>query len=221
MVRNEEILNNLATSLCDLNFEGVRGTITTALKAGLPPYLIIEKGLVRGMDMVGQRFESREYFFSDMLVAANIMKSSIETLKPYIKKEKATAKPIGTVVLGTVKGQIHSLGKDLVALMLRVAGFNVIDLGVDVPPERFTEKAREVDADIIAMSALLTMTLPNMKKVIDLLKREGMRDRVKVMVGGRAVTEEYAREIGADAYGRSAFDAAPKAKELVKLLKKS
>ena len=220
-MKNEEILNRLAASLRDLNFEGAKEAISAALKVGLSPSAIIERGLVRGMGMVGQRLESREYFLSDMLVAANIMKSSIETLKPYIETEKAVGKPVGTVVIGTVKGQIHSLGKDLVALVLRVAGFNVIDLGVDVPPEKFIEKAKEVGAHIIAMSALITMTLHNMKRVIALLKREGMRNRVKVMVGGRAVTEEYAREIGADAYGRSAFDAAPKAKELIRLLKKT
>ena len=181
------------------------------LNKGISPHDVIEKGLMEGMNLVGDKFERREYFLPDLLVAAEAVKRATEVLKPFLKGEKGR----GTVVIGTVRGDIHDLGKNLVASTLEVSGFRVVDLGVDVSSERFVDSAKKEKADIVAMSALITTTMVGMKDVIEALEREGIRKEVKVMVGGAPLDEEFARKIGADRYARTSRDAARKAVELV------
>jgi len=181
------------------------------LNKGISPHDVIEKGLMEGMNLVGDKFERREYFLPDLLVAAEAVKRATEVLKPFLKGEKGR----GTVVIGTVRGDIHDLGKNLVASTLEVSGFRVVDLGVDVSSERFVDSAKKEKADIVAISALITTTMVGMKDVIEALEREGIRKEVKVMVGGAPLDEEFARKIGADRYARTSRDAARKAVELV------
>jgi len=181
------------------------------LNEGVSPHDVIEKGLMEGMNLVGDKFEKREYFLPDLLVAAEAVKRATEIIKPFLKGERGR----GTIVIGTVSGDIHDLGKNLVASTLEASGFRVVDLGVDVPPERFVSAAKEEKANIVAMSALITTTMVGMKDIIESLVRDGVRKKVKVMVGGAPVDEEFARKIGADRYARTSRDAARKALELV------
>jgi len=181
------------------------------LNKGVSPHDVIEKGLMEGMNLAGDRFEKREYFLPDLLVAAEAVKRATEIIKPFLKGERGR----GTVVIGTVSGDIHDLGKNLVASTLEASGFTVVDLGVDVPPERFVNAAKEENASIVAMSALITTTMMGMKDVIEAMVKSGIRKEVKVMVGGAPLDEEFARKIGADRYARTSRDAARKAVELV------
>jgi len=181
------------------------------LKKGASPHDVIEKGLMEGMNLVGDKFENREYFLPDLLVAAEAVKRATEILKPHLKGERGR----GTVVIGTVSGDIHDLGKNLVASTLEASGFRVMDLGVDVPAERFVNAAKEEKAEIVAISALITTTMVGMKDVIEAMVRSGIRKKVKIMVGGAPLDEEFARKIGADRYARTSRDAARKAVELV------
>jgi len=181
------------------------------LKKGVSPHDVIEKALMKGMNLVGDKFEKREYFLPDLLVAAEAVRRATDVIKPFLKGERGK----GTVVIGTVSGDIHDLGKNLVASTLEASGFRVVDLGVDVPPGRFVNASKEENADILAMSALITTTMMGMKDVIKLMEKEGVRKRIKVMVGGAPLDEEFARKIGADRYARTSRDAARKAMELV------
>jgi corrinoid protein of di/trimethylamine methyltransferase len=173
-----------------------------ALAEGCDPMELITKSMVPAMDEVGRRFECEEYFVPELLLSARAMKGSLELLRPLLAA--SGAQPAGRVVIGTVKGDLHDIGKNLVASMLEGGGFEVIDLGADVAPERFIEAVREKNARIVALSALLTVTMPSMRKTIDALKEAGVRDQIKVMVGGAPVTPQFAEEIGADGYGENA-----------------
>ncbi|MEJ5368665.1 MAG: corrinoid protein [Bryobacteraceae bacterium] len=173
-----------------------------ALAEGCDPMELITKHMVPAMDEVGRRFECEEYFVPELLLSARAMKGALELLRPLLAA--SGAEPAGRVVIGTVKGDLHDIGKNLVASMLEGGGFEVIDLGADVPPERFIEAVRENNARIVALSALLTVTMPSMRKTIEALEKAGMRQQVKVMVGGAPVTAQFAAEIGADGYGENA-----------------
>ncbi len=181
------------------------------LAQGIRAHDLIEKGLMEGMNLVGDKFEKREYFLPDLLVAAEAVKRATEIIKPHLKGDIGR----GTVVIGTVSGDIHDLGKNLVASTLEASGFKVVDLGVDVPPEKFINAVKEEKANILAISALITTTMLGMKDVIEMLAKSGTRKAVKVMVGGAPLDEEFARRIGADRYARTSRDAARKALELV------
>ncbi len=181
------------------------------LNKGVSPHDVIEKGLMEGMNLVGDKFEKREYFLPDLLVAAEAVKRATEIIKPHLKGEKGR----GTVVIGTVSGDIHDLGKNLVVSTLEASGFRVVDLGVDVPAERFVNAVKEEKANIVAISALITTTMLGMKDIIDAMVKDSIRKEVKVMVGGAPLDEEFARKIGADRYARSSRDATRKAVELV------
>ena len=181
------------------------------LNKGVSPHDVIEKGLMEGMNLVGDKFENREYFLPDLLVAAEAVKRATEIIKPHLKGEKGK----GTVVIGTVSGDIHDLGKNLVASTLEASGFRVVDLGVDVPSEKFVNATKEEKANILAISALITTTMVGMKDVIEMLVKSGVRKEVKIIVGGAPLDEEFARKIGADRYARSSRDASRKALELV------
>ena len=211
----ERILDQLAAALGDLNQESVGELVEEALQAGLHPNQIVSEGLSPGMEIVGQRYEDKEYFLADLLMAAHIMKSAVETLRPYLEKEKVETAFLGKVVIGTVQGDIHDIGKNLVVSMLSLAGFDVYDIGIDVPPEKFIAEVEKADANIAAMSALLTMTAPMVKKTIQALTKAGLTRKVKTLVGGRAVTRESAKRMGADGYGEDAIEAVAVAKELL------
>ena len=185
----------------------------SALDAGNNVNDIVDKGLIASMDEVGERFSKGQFFVPQMLRAAKTMQECMKLLQPLLKEGEFTSK--GNVLIGTVKGDLHDIGKNLVVMMMEGAGFTVTDLGVDVPPEKFVQKAQEVEPDIVAMSALLSTTMPSMPQVIEALTKAGIRDKMKVMIGGAPVTEKYAQEINADAYGSDAGAAVDRAKKLL------
>jgi 5-methyltetrahydrofolate--homocysteine methyltransferase len=187
--------------------------VQAAIDAGLPPGDILTQGMVDAMAEVGRLFEEDEYFVPEMLIAARAMQSGLALLKPHLIETDIES--AGKVAIGTVKGDLHDIGKNLVGMMLEGAGFEVIDLGTDVTPEKFVETAKDGGVDIIALSALLTTTMPSMKLTIDSLKAEGIRDQVKVMIGGAPVTDVYAEQIGADGYSPDASRAVNLAKSLL------
>ena len=193
------------------DIEETKALTQEILNKGVPPHDVIEKGLMEGMNLVGDKFENREYFLPDLLVATEAVKRATEIIKPHLKGEKGR----GTVVIGTVSGDIHDLGKNLVASTLEASGFRVVDLGVDVTAERFVNAVKEEKANIVAISALITTTMLGMKDIIEAMVKDGIRKEVKVMVGGAPLDEEFARKIGADRYARSSRDATRKAVELV------
>jgi len=174
---------------------------------------LVTRYMIPAMDEVGRRFECEEYFVPELLLSARAMKRAMELIRPLLAARGA--QPVGRVVIGTVKGDLHDIGKNLVASMLEGGGFEVIDLGADVAPEKFVEAVRARQADIVALSALLTVTMPAMRTTIEALKAAGVRDRVKVMVGGAPLTQRYADEIGADGYGENASVAVSLARRLV------
>jgi len=182
--------------------EKVKAETASLLEAGVPPKDIIEKGLIPAMDVVGEKFQEGEVFIPDILFSARAMSEALATLRPLLSEEETAAS--GRVVLGTVKGDVHDIGKKLVGMMLEGAGFEVTDLGTDVAPSAFVEAVKEKRPHIVGMSALLTTTMVQMKNTIDALAESGLRDDVKVMIGGAAVSEEYAKQIGADAHGSDA-----------------
>ena len=173
-----------------------------ALAEGISPLNLVHDAMVPAMDEVGRRFENGEYFVPELLLSARAMKASMEIVRPLLAG--TGVRPVAKVVVGTAKGDLHDIGKNLVAAMLEGGGFEVLDLGVNVAPEKFVETLRESGAGVLAMSALLTTTMPAMKTTIEALTKAGLRDRVKVLVGGAPITAEYARQIGADGYAESA-----------------
>jgi 5-methyltetrahydrofolate--homocysteine methyltransferase len=177
------------------------------------PQQLLDQHMIRAMDEVGRRFEANEYFVPELLIAARAMRGALDLIRPLLAE--SGAEPAGRVVIGTVRGDLHDIGKNLVAAMLEGGGFEVIDLGVDVPPEKFVAAAGEKEADIIAMSALLTTTMPGMKTTLEAIREAGIRDRVKVMVGGAPLTRAFADEIGADGFSDNASGAVRVARELV------
>jgi 5-methyltetrahydrofolate--homocysteine methyltransferase len=183
-----------------------------AIEENLDPIQLISGTMVPAMDEVGRLYEQEEYFVPELLLSARAMKGSLELLRPLLAERGA--RPAGTVAIGTVKGDLHDIGKNLVASLLEGGGFEVIDLGADVPPEKFIEAIREKGAQIVCLSALLTVTMPSMRSTIEALKQAGVRDKVKVLVGGAPVTKQYADEIGADGYGASASNAVSLARHL-------
>jgi len=183
-----------------------------AIAAQADPTQLVQKFMIPAMDEVGRRFECNEYFVPELLIAARAMKTSLELITPLLSA--AGAEPVGHVVIGTVQGDLHDIGKNLVASMLEGGGFKVTDLGVDVPPERFVEAAKEKDGTIVALSALLTTTMTMMKNVIDALEKAGIRKQTKVIIGGAPITQQYADEIGADGYSDNASAAVALARKL-------
>jgi corrinoid protein of di/trimethylamine methyltransferase len=209
------ILEEIRDSLANLDLEKTIELVNKALSQGVDVMDVLERGLAEGMRLVGERYERGEYFVADMIVAAEIFNEAMRIVKPMILESKKRFKPLGRVVIGTVYGDIHDIGKNLVATVLEANGFEVIDLGVDVAVEKFVEAVKKYQPDILGMSALLTTTMPHMREVIEALKKEGLREKVKVIVGGAPVTEQFAREIGADGYAESAFKAVEVCKRLI------
>jgi 5-methyltetrahydrofolate--homocysteine methyltransferase len=207
------ILAQISESLQNGDDEKAAELTREAIRQGLPPKQILDSGLIAAMNIVGQRFKTHELFLPDVLMAAKAMYAGMDELKPLLVKEGIPS--LGKIVLGTVQGDLHDIGKNLVGIMLKGAGFEVIDLGNDVPPEKFLAAATEHNAPVIGMSALLTTTMPAMKKVVDLLNKQGLAGRIKTIVGGAPVSMEFAREIGADAHGFDAANAVDRVKDLL------
>ncbi len=191
----------------------VKTLVTDAVAEGVNPESILNDGLIVGMNELGILFKNNEVYVPEVLIAARAMKSGTEILKPLLAEANAQSR--GVVAIGTVKGDLHDIGKNLVGMMLEGAGFTVIDLGVDVSPEAFIDAAKNQGAQILGMSALLTTTMPSIKSSIDAIREAGIRDKVRVMIGGAPVTQSFADEVGADGYSPDAASAADLAKELI------
>lgn len=203
----------IVNSVIEGEAEKVRELVQQAITGGVSADRVLSEGLIAGMNVVGERMRKHEVFLPEVLLSATAMHAGMDLLKPLLAASGVDLGP--KVVLGTVKGDIHDIGKNLVGMMLTGAGFQVVDIGRDIPAERFVQVAREEQAQVVAMSALLTTTMPEMKVTIDALKAEGLREKVKVIVGGAPVSPEYAAQIGADGYARDAASAMDKVRELV------
>lgn len=206
-------LNLLYEAILNGKLEQAVDVTNQAIADGVEPQAIINGYMIKAMEEVGQRFQRGEAFVPNLLMAARAMKGSLEILKPLMKGDASTT--LGKVVIGTVKGDLHDIGKNLVASMLEGCGFEVINLGVDVPSDKFIAAIKENNADILCLSALLTTTMNYMKDVIEALKADGLRDQVKVMVGGAPVTAMFAEQVGADGYSEDASEAVALARRLV------
>ena len=212
----EGVLERIKEALVDLDEEALLNAVEEALRAGVPAERIVFEAMSRGMEEVGKLFETGEYFLAEMIIAADIFRKAMERLQPLLEEAASSAaRARGRVVIGTVEGDVHDIGKSLVASMLRAAGFEVIDLGVDVPAEQFAEAVEKYRPDIVAMSALLTTTMKNMEKVVKTLEERGLRSRVKIVIGGAPTTPAFAERIGADAWARNAVEAVKKCVELL------
>ena len=211
----EELFAAMRQSVIDGDADQAAALARQSLAAGIDPLAAIDEGFVPGIRYVGEQFRCGDLYLPDMMLAARAMERAVAVLEPEMLARSAQRKIAGRVVSGTVKGDIHEIGKNLVAMMLTANGFEVHDLGVDVAPERFVEKAAEVDADMIGVSALLTTTMTGQRAVIAALAEAGLRERVKVIVGGAPVTKAWADEIGADGYGEDAVGAVTLARTLV------
>ena len=187
--------------------------VQNALDEGVEAKEILNQGLIAGMDVVGEKMENEDMFIPEVLMAAKVMSAAVGILKPLLAEEDISA--MGRVIIGTVKGDLHDIGKNLVAMMLESAGFEVYNLGVDISPDKFVSEVNEKNANMVCLSALLTTTMPMMKQTIDAVVESGLRDRVKIMVGGAPVTKNYANEIGADGYAPDAGSATKLAKTLL------
>jgi len=209
-----QILNGIAESLAALDESGLRKGMRSAMDASVPPQEVMRSGIGKGMQIVGEKYEKGEYFLSDLIIAGETMKEAMEMIRPLLKSENEVR---ATAIIGTVQGDLHDLGKNLVISMLTSAGLKLHDLGTDVSPDKFVEKAEELKPDMVCMSALLSVALPKVKESIYALGKASVRTRARVLVGGRCLNREIAAEMGADSYGEDAWDAVKRAKELLRL----
>ena len=207
------ILADICEKLQKGKMKDIKVLVPQAIEEGIDPKVILEEGLLAGMSIIGEKFKTNEVYVPEVLIAARAMKAGVEILKPYLVS--ADVKPAGKVCIGTVKGDLHDIGKNLVKMMMEGKGIEVVDLGVDVTPEQFVDAVKNQGCQIICCSALLTTTMGTMKDVVDLCVAEGIRDNVKIMIGGAPITDAYCKSIGADAYTSDAASAADKALELL------
>lgn len=205
--------SKMMTALIEGDADTVVNAVKKALNDGIAADEILNNGLIKGMDIVGEKMQNEDMFIPEVLRSAQCMNAGVEILKPLLGAEAASK--AGRIVIGTVKGDLHDIGKNLVKMMMESTGFDVVDLGVDVAPEKFVKTVKDLNANILALSALLTTTMPMMKKTVDALVESGIRDKVKVMVGGAPVSENFAKEIGADAFASDAGSASKMAKTLL------
>ena len=212
-METKEYLALLKQSIINLDFDGVVKVANKAMEAGVDPHLAISEGMVPGMAVVGDKFENGEYFLSELVVAAEVMKEGLTVITPYLKKD--VSKKIGKVVIATVEGDYHDIGKNIVTSLLRVQGFEVVDLGTDVPTDKIIDAVNEHQPDIVAMSALLNLTMIKMGETIEVLKAANLRGKIKVIVGGTSLTDEFAEKIGADHCVADAFEGVKKCLEWV------
>lgn len=202
--------NAIAAAVVDCDPDKLKELVNGAVAENVPATDILNKGLIAGMDIVGTKMESGDMFIPEVLMAARSMAEALEIIKPLLADDKSNIS--SNVVIGTVKGDLHDIGKNLVTMMLESSGMTVHDLGVDIPPENFVAKIKETNAEIVCLSALLTTTMPMMKRTIDAIKESGLREKVKIMIGGAPVTQAFADEIGADGYAPDAGSASKLAK---------
>jgi len=214
-MKKEEIFEDLLRAIVDMDEEGGKRAAAKLIEEKIDPVEGIEKGLSKGMKIIGEKFNKSEIYLPEMMMAADVFTSVMEILKPHISAETLDKMKQGTVVIGTVKGDIHAIGKDITAMLLETAGFTVHNLGVDVATSTFIGEARKVKADIIGLSSLLTTTMPSQKDVIDILKETGERDKYTILIGGAPTSQDWANEIGADGYGETAERAVSLALEFV------
>jgi len=214
-VLNEAIIDKLRESIVNCDAERAVEIAKEVIEKGVDPIKAIEEGLSKGLRIIGERFAAGEAFLTELALGAETMKRALDVLMPIISKRGKERKILGKVVLGTVEGDIHDIGKNIVGAMLTSAGFEVIDLGVDVSTEKFVEKIKEYSPEILGMSALMTSTMVKMADVIEALKREALREKVKVMIGGAPTSKEWAEKIGADGYAVDAVDAVNVAMKLI------
>jgi corrinoid protein of di/trimethylamine methyltransferase len=211
----ENTLTEITRSLVECEPDRTAKLTKEALEEGTEPLVIINQGLVPGMEAVGEKFQAGEYFLPQMVIAANAMQEAMDLLEPELHARQQVSESAGTMVIGTVKGDIHEIGKSLVATMMSAHGFRVYDVGVDVSAEAFIDKVKETDANLLGLSALLTTTMTAQREVIQAVEEAGIRDRVKVMVGGAPVNQEWAETIGADGYAEDVIGAVELGKHLV------
>ena len=204
MSDRQAILTRLRDAIVELDIDAVPGICEEAMEAGIPAYEAVIEGMAKGMEIVGERYEEGVYYLAELVMAGETMKEGMAVLEPHLKA--GGAKAAGRCVIGTVKGDLHDIGKNVFVSLLKAQNYEVIDLGVDVSTEAFVEAVKEHEPDVLAMSALLTTTMTEMGAVITELERQGLRDEVKVIIGGAPSTEEYAREIGADATAEDAVE---------------
>ena len=209
----DALLEKMAERLIVGKIDEVKELSQQALDQGISPREIIDKGLLAGMEVVGKRFKAGDMFIPEVLLCARCMHGAMDILKPLLSE--ADAAGVGTYLIGTVEGDLHDIGKNLVSMMLQGAGFEVVDLGTNITPQQFVDAVKEHKPTILGLSALLTTTMPKMEETIKALKEAGIRDQVKIMAGGAPVTQAFVEEIGADAYGANAASATEKAKELM------
>ena len=212
---SQDLYDQMKQSVIDGEVEDAERLAQEGLDAGLAPGDILDSGFVKGIEEVGDLFGKGEFFLPELVQGAEAMKAAVAVLQPALDAAGGERRALGVAVAGTVAGDIHEIGKTIVCSMLSAAGFSVFDVGCDVPVESFVEKCREVDADLLLLSALLTTTMPNQQKTIEALKSAGLRDRVKVMIGGAPTTRAWADEIGADGYAEDAIEAVQAAKGLL------
>jgi len=210
-----EILNKIAKSLMAGDDKKIVEEVNQAIEEGIPTTRILDDGLIAGMNVVGKRFKNHEMFLPEVLLSARAMTAGVALLKPLLIAEEVPSR--GKVVLGSVQGDLHDIGKNLVGIMLEGAGFEVVDLGIDVPPEKFIEAAVTEEAGVIGLSSLLTTTMDIMKGVVELAGQRGLSDRIKIIVGGAPLSQEFAQSIGANGY---AYDAANAVEKVMALLEK-
>jgi 5-methyltetrahydrofolate--homocysteine methyltransferase len=209
----EDVLGNLSIAVVEGNTAKTIATIDAALKEGIQPNDVLKKGLFPGIRKVGELFNLGEYYLPELIVSGKTMQAAVNHLNPFI--DKKSSQKVGKYVIGTVTGDVHDIGKNIVIMMLKSNGWEVTDLGVDIAPKQFCEAVKERDFDILGLSALLTTTMPVLDQTIKALEDAGLRDRIKIMIGGAPVTQKYADKIGADAYGSDAWEAVTKAEALL------
>lgn len=212
----KQLMENIVRSIIDGDQVKAQENAREALNINIDPLEVVESGFSRGMAIVGESFERGESYLPELLMAAATFNAAMEILEPEIEAKNKEIAKAGTVLLGTVKGDVHDLGKNIVAMVLETNGFSVVDIGVDVPSLNFIEEAKNVKADVIALSSLMTTTMPAQREIIEILKEKNLRDEYFVIVGGGPVSEEWAERIGADGFGKTAVDAVELIKRLLK-----
>jgi len=204
VVKEDVILGKIRDAIVNLDIDGIQKACKDAIESGIPAYRAITEGMSKGMEIVGQKYEANEYFLAELIMAGETMKEGTKVLEPHLKA--GDVKAIGKVAIGTVRGDLHDIGKNVVVTLLGAAGFDIVDLGVDVPAEKFVEAVKDSNPDIVGMSALLTTTMVEMETTIKALRKAGLRRKVKIIIGGAPITQEYAKKIGADAAARDAVE---------------
>jgi corrinoid protein of di/trimethylamine methyltransferase len=204
MPNEKEILSKLRDAIVNLDIDGVKKAAGEVVSSGIPAYKAVIEGMAKGMEIVGQKYEDGEYFLAELIMAGETMKEGMTVLEPYLKA--GDIKSAGKVVIGTARGDLHDIGKNVVVTLLKAANFEVIDLGVDISADQFVEAVKKNNPDIVAMSALLTTTMIEMESVVKGLKKAGIKKKVKIIIGGAPITPEYAKKIGADAAAKDAVE---------------